>query len=617
MVKMKMPLQYILLCLLSCSLFMTSCKKDEMDEIRTEVIEEGSVMQVSLSGIILDEDRLPVEGVSVRIDNYVTYSDENGIYAFKDIDVFGPRANISFIHDQYFKLYKSPQIKENTFVQLDATLAPLSTPSTITSSSGGEVISDEGIKIDFPANAFVTADGTTYNGPVRVYTNFLDPTSAEIAGIFPSDFEILDDENKRKIMQLYSGIAVELYGSNNEVLEIDKPASVSFPLPSNFSGNAPSTIDLGHFDEELGIWKREGQATLQGNAYVADLNHFSYWCCVVMQDPTNILGFVLEDLDATLIGLPVNDLLVKVSLSNSGIAGFTRTLSTGFFSMKVPKGLELVLEIYANSFDTECGDPVYTQNLGPLSEFENLGNIFITTPDMITITGTVQDCNEQNFTSGYVLFSNQEGSILMAYILSDGSFFKPLYTCDDQVSIVAYNEDFTYKSESLTIPNTESDVILNGMVACEAVTVPPYLLKVITGGDTLIGSANNGFINNAFDGEGNITTLSFINFEIDILNTSQALNAGAAGVIINMTGIEDAACVHDPLFSEFAIPLKDDVQNTYIVWISQDLPDTWIQTYNCIEGAEYLHFQGQGELQFSSGAPHRDPVVDIEVYFPL
>ena len=34
---------------------------------------------------------------------------------------------------------------------------------------------------------------------------------------------------------------------------------------------------LWYFDEDAGLWKEEGSATLSGNVYTANVSHLSYW----------------------------------------------------------------------------------------------------------------------------------------------------------------------------------------------------------------------------------------------------------------------------------------------------------------------------------------------------
>jgi hypothetical protein len=620
-IKIKPQLKYSLLFFVGLLFFMSSCKKEEIDITEPEnVIEETELLKFSLSGTVVDEMNNPIENVEVAIDDNYTSTDENGFYHFDNINAHGIRAKIQFGHANYFKGYKTTEVGAGGRFHVNVILVLLKDGIELPSSQGGEVLSSGGVKINFPADAFVKADGSRYNGNVKVYLSSLDPTTADIAGRFPSDFEVLSRDKERQLMQVYAGVGVELYSDAGEPLEINKPVSMELPIPAELLSTAPATISLGHYDEALGIWEEDGEGTLVGDHYLTEVDHFSYWCCFVMQDLTKILGFVLEEIDNGQSAIPVKDIFIKVSIANSAIASFTRSAGDGFFSMKVPKGLDLVLEIYANSFDTECGIPVYTLAIPALTTFQNFGNLLIEAPEMITVTGVVQDCSQQNITSGYVLATNQEDQVLVSYIEADGSFSLAFYSCNDQIKITAYDIDFTRSSEVLVLPNTNNDIVLGTMLACEVVTEPPYLLRAITGGDTLIGTAASGFTNNAYDSDGNLMTLVHAYFEIDIQNTSQDLNV-AGGIIVNISGVEDEAC--EVGYCEISIPLKDAMHDSYQFRIHSSNPNyatTWIQTYNCIDGADYLHFEGEGVLvEQGTGniITNRDPLVFFDIYFQL
>jgi hypothetical protein len=56
-------------------------------------------------------------------------------------------------------------------------------------------------------------------------------------------------------------------------------AKLNFSIPSSLQAAAPNTIALWYVDEKTGLWKEEGMATKNGNAYEGDVKHFTYWNC--------------------------------------------------------------------------------------------------------------------------------------------------------------------------------------------------------------------------------------------------------------------------------------------------------------------------------------------------
>jgi hypothetical protein len=91
----------------------------------------------------------------------------------------------------------------------------------------------------------------------------------------------LDQSGAKVALGSLGMLAVELQSDNGEVLKIasGKTVEMQLAIPDEQLGKAPSTIPLWYFDDALGLWVHEGQATRQGNAYVAELPHFSYWNC--------------------------------------------------------------------------------------------------------------------------------------------------------------------------------------------------------------------------------------------------------------------------------------------------------------------------------------------------
>lgn len=609
----KLKVNKFLLILIAFVTIFSSCQKDEIDTTTPELIEETNLETFNLYGAIVDANNDPVADALVIVDDNMATTDANGIYFFNQIRAQAPRVKLSVVHSGFFKAYKTIEVTSNRDYKLDAKLTDLNNDYEIKALDGGEVVSSEGIKINFPPDCFVKEDGSSYSDGVHVYVTRLDPAESSFDYRFPSDFDIINLDNEKKILQAFAGVGVELYSTTGEALQINKNVTIDIPVNDKLISEAPSSIVLGSYDDNKGYWVEEGIATLAGDSYTMEVSHFSNWCCLVMNDPTQLVGFVFEDINGV-TGIPVNDLFVKVTHANSGAAAYTRTLDDGFFSIRIPKNEDLEVAFYSNSFNTTCDDPVYTESIPGVSDFHNMGNVLIDSPDMITVTGTVLDCSQQNISEGFIIIENQEDDIVVSRIQSDGSFSISMYSCSTEANITAYDINFTSMSETLVIPDLTSDVALGNMVACELVNMAPFILKVFTGGDTLIGTNSTGFENSSSG------TLAWAYFDMDIQNTSQPLGEGAASVIISLDGLEDALC--DVYQIQIAIPLLD---SDGIAKIGRVQPswgptsDSWVQTYNCIDGSEYLHLVGEAYMVDGTGQliTHRDPLMEFEIYFPL
>src|SRR6185312_12452020 len=87
--------------------------------------------------------------------------------------------------------------------------------------------------------------------------------------------------NKRVVITSYGMLAVELESLTGEKLQIapGNTATLMIPVPPSVASSAPSTISLWYVNEQTGAWQEEGTAQKNGNFYVGEVKHFSFWNC--------------------------------------------------------------------------------------------------------------------------------------------------------------------------------------------------------------------------------------------------------------------------------------------------------------------------------------------------
>ncbi|MBK6760982.1 MAG: hypothetical protein IPG73_09820 [Ignavibacteria bacterium] len=80
------------------------------------------------------------------------------------------------------------------------------------------------------------------------------------------------------ILTSYGVLRVQITGAQSEQLEL-KPgstASLQFSLPKSLPSPQLSAIPLWYFDEQIGMWKEEGSASLVNGMY-GNVSHFTDW----------------------------------------------------------------------------------------------------------------------------------------------------------------------------------------------------------------------------------------------------------------------------------------------------------------------------------------------------
>ncbi len=429
------------------SLALASCHKD-IDE--TTIIEEVYTPPVitvngDVAGQVIKENGQGVEGATVRVGNHQQQTGQDGYFIFRNIPLNANGTFIKVDNPNYFHASrrffpKANSMNYTTLTLMSKDLAIIS-PS-FSADLGGTVNVPGGVSIKFPANSIVNTDGSPYtNNAVFVSARWLDPTASSTLELMPGNLQGINAEQEEVALGTYGMIAVEMIGLDGSLLKLGNgaKAELTIPIPSQLQGNAPNEIPLWHFDEATGLWREEGLAVRQGNTYVGEVSHFSFWNWDVPYPLVNIEGTILSP-----GGNPLSNVWLRVTVLGTVVTGYGTVDDNGYFNGGVPAGQALLLEAI-----DPCGQVLVSENIGPFTSDTDLGNLTAisgSTFNYTTITGTMVNCDNEPVANGIFRICQDNNCNLVA-AGADGSLDAFLAYCGSgDISITAYDLDSELQS---------------------------------------------------------------------------------------------------------------------------------------------------------------------------
>jgi hypothetical protein len=311
---------------------------------------------------------------------------------------------------------------------------------------------------------YIDANGNPYSGPVSVILDYLDPASADLDAVMPGMLYAEDAAGDERYLQTYGMISVELRDGSGNELNIDPttPAELRFPLDANLLGVAPTTIPLWSFDDALGYWIEDGQATLQGNEYVGMVSHFSFWNC---DAPFPVVDFCTTVTDAS--GVLLGNTTVSITYPGNPYPRNGVTDANGQVCGKIPSGQ--LLTIFVNDL---CGNTISSSTAGPFTTAAVHGPIVVTAPSTTTqqIVGLFNDCSNAPITNGYVVVE-YAGSTFYDTVTA-GSYSISLLSCpsSNTFTVEAVDLNAVQSTGVLNYAFTPPVTALSTLIACTAVT---------------------------------------------------------------------------------------------------------------------------------------------------
>jgi len=433
------------------------CQK-EFSYINVAGNQNGFSTETTLQGNILDENGQPAIGVIVKTVNQTATTDARGYFRIVNASVDKTNCLITAEKDGYFRAYRS-FIATTGVNQIMIKLVRKDLAGQINSTAGGDVTLLNGSKISLPANGIVKSSGESYTGSFNVYASYIDPSSRDISQTIPGSFMATDRSNKRVTLKSYGMLAVGLESMTGEKLQIAQgsSATLNIPIPLSIRSSAPSSISLWYINEQTGIWQEEGSAKKNGNNYIGDVKHFSFWNC-----DTGALGVTLSMTLQSPTGSPLAYTEVRL-MDADGFQSYGWTDSLGQVSGLVPSNENLAMEV----FSYVCNSAIYSQQIGPFTMDKDLGVIRINNnPFLVNVTGKLVNCNNLAVNNGYVMIYH-DNILRYATLDNTGNFSASLISCptgQNSFQLIGIDNDAQQQSKTteikIEVPETNAGSIL-------------------------------------------------------------------------------------------------------------------------------------------------------------
>ncbi|MFD0963252.1 hypothetical protein [Pseudofulvibacter geojedonensis] len=469
---MKKTIYFIALLLL-----VISCQKDDFSGNTIEnpngLIDDvafienfGASTTSNFIGRVVNENGTGVKDVLISIGSLTTLTDHNGVFVLNGAPVYEKFAYITADKSGYIKGSRTIVPAVSGFNDIQIVLLEKNVVGVISSGTPSEVSLPNGAKVSFQGE-FIDASGNPYSGQVEVSMHYLQPNQETTFAQMPGMLFAQDNSNNPRSLETYGMMSVNLFSPSGEELNIleSSPATLEFPVDVSTS-NASDSIELWYFDEDLGYWKEQGQATKIGNKYTAEVTHFTWWNCDLPLDYVNIC-FSIETTELNRIANKRIE-IIRNATDQVIFSGFTN--ENGEDCGLFPANEEVTISVLS-----PCNSEViYSQVLGPYSSDTSIS---ITNPSLpseileTNITGTFTSCSGAPIENGYMfIFSGNDSNLYQSIQVpvDNGTVNYPLLFCSgESYSYLVYDMDNNQSTTINSFVLNESVTNLGSLSACQ------------------------------------------------------------------------------------------------------------------------------------------------------
>jgi len=421
--------------LLFLLLFLSACVS-EFDQIQesTSTISPQEIISTSLYGKVLNEQGEPIANATLELANapipLTTSTDAYGQFEFININVKGKSAFLKVQAEGKLKGFRRASVLANSLNYTEIQLWEKQIVGRINAQTGGRVTTSEGAALSLSANAVVDQNGNPYTRDISVVMQWIDPSSDQLYRQLVGDLSGIDQSGNEVALGTFGMMGVELLDEDGNELQIaeNMRAELTWPVPQERMSEAPQTIPLWSYDEVLGTWIEEEIAAQQGNTFVGQVSHFSYWNLDWKGASISLTGKV------TYKGSPgqvLNSFRATVSNPLFGESGGFLTADGSFQFDRFPAQEVLNLQI-----KNICGDVLFSKDIGPFSQNEDLGtiNILEQETDETIVSGIARDCAQNPIEGAFVQLLLDSSKYYTGLTAADGSFELRIPFCGSAIT---------------------------------------------------------------------------------------------------------------------------------------------------------------------------------------
>jgi hypothetical protein len=333
--------------LLLSSVFIWSCSNDDGGPTGPGPVDHTG----SISGIVQGGAKAPIDGALVEVGNLSATTNQDGYFSISSVPAGSALVDITLAG--YLSVHRVVDVLEDQNIHLTNIYLPQAESFTVDGAAGGTAMTGDGDgSVIFGANAFEDAAGTPYTGDVTVEVTAMLPEDETFYDAFPGAFEGQRTDGTTVQFVSYGFMGVNLYSTSKAPLQLasGQTATLSLAVSSTFAKQAPATIPMWYFDEATGIWREEGEATLVGERYEAQVSHFTTWNWdLPVTDISQLQGWVHNDQ-----GQPVQNARVFSQGVDFAILDEALTNASGFFSVRALKNAYSDVWAIKGSFASEA-----------------------------------------------------------------------------------------------------------------------------------------------------------------------------------------------------------------------------------------------------------------------
>lgn len=449
------------LTIIGLTLILASCQREPMEVIEYEppvINPPQNPVTGGLIGSIFDENQNAVVDAIVTLPGHQTSTDVNGKFSFGNITMHADGTYITVekpgMHLASRKIYAIEG--ELNIVQIDMTQEHFDNEFD---SANDEIIISQYLELNIPSSDYLLNANDLYTGKVKYDLIEMPLGVNENSFRLPGDLTGVDKNFETKAISNFGLFKFHITSQSDADLQFPTDHSVSFEFNYADLGlpEIPAEISLWNFDEVNGTWLESGEVTYSTAIFSGTINKSGYWMIGKAYDYADVKGNIVD----SNYSYPDTRLDVR-NFENAYLSSF-HTTNSGMYSARVPQNVDLEMVIYH-----ECNTGRQVENLGQLNNNQNIESITVEeVMDNIVIEGKITDCGGTNNSMPYLKVNLGDDQFMYR---SDefGNFDFSFSNCtEDEISIIAIDDETSRVSESLVLP-IHNNIIIGEIETCEA-----------------------------------------------------------------------------------------------------------------------------------------------------